>query len=130
MSEAGSENARGREVPNAPHLRPVRQVAAHPRVSRSRLVTLHSLMVSSSWLMPPTETAAPSFSRLAARAPSYLAAGMTGSMTHASCLPPVCSVTSPSKTAGGRSRASLCRNGPTPVNSFFMFESLPPVPPG
>ena len=36
----------------------------------------------------------------------------------------------PPKMSSGRSRGSSCRKGPLPVNSFFMFESLPPDPPG
>ena len=56
--------------------------------------------------------------------------GMIGSKTKFSWPPPRCKVVLPPKTSSGRSRGSSCRKGPLPVNSFFMFESRPPDPPG
>ena len=56
--------------------------------------------------------------------------GIIGTSMKACRLPPKCSVVTPEKIFGGRSRGSSCRNGPQPVSSFLKFESLPPLGPG
>src|SRR5262249_48885004 len=56
--------------------------------------------------------------------------GMSGSSTWAARSGPACSVTSPAKIAGGRSRGSLWVDRPTPVPPWPSAATPAPGPPG
>ena len=53
--------------------------------------------------------------------------GTTGTSTYGARAASTCSVVRPPKTLAGRSRGSLCRNGPQPLSSFLKCGNLMPV---